>query len=42
MRFPTENGVREVKGNQVAAWECYMASLKGEPTPKENMSFDSL
>ncbi|XP_023894321.2 uncharacterized protein LOC112006266 [Quercus suber] len=25
IKFPTENGVREVKGDQVLAWECYQA-----------------
>lgn len=42
MCFPTEGGVGEVKGDQITFRECYMASLKGEPTPKENMSIYSL
>lgn len=42
MRFPSEGGIGEVRGDQVAARECYMASLKGEPAPKESMSIDSL
>ncbi|KAK2997424.1 hypothetical protein RJ639_025059 [Escallonia herrerae] len=28
MKFPTENGVGEVKGDQVVAWQCYMASCR--------------
>ncbi|KAK3016860.1 hypothetical protein RJ639_005981 [Escallonia herrerae] len=28
MKFPTENGVREVKGDQVVARQCYMASCR--------------
>lgn len=42
MRFPIEEGVREVRRDQVVARECYMASLKGESAPKENMAIDSL
>lgn len=42
MRFLIKGEVGEVKGDQVVARECYMASLKGEPTLKENMSIDSL
>lgn len=42
MHFPMEKGINEVKGDQVTAKECYMASLKGEPAPRESMSIDSL
>ena len=28
IKFPTEYGVGEVRGNQVAARECYIAMLK--------------
>lgn len=42
MGFPTEGGVREVRGDQLAAKECYMALLNGERAPKESMSIDSL
>ncbi|KAK2999057.1 hypothetical protein RJ639_024268 [Escallonia herrerae] len=28
MKFPMENGVGEVKGDQVVAWQCYMASCR--------------
>ncbi|KAK2999828.1 hypothetical protein RJ639_023077 [Escallonia herrerae] len=28
MKFPTENGVREVKGDQMVARQCYMASCR--------------
>lgn len=42
MHFLTKGGVGEVRGNQVTAQKCYVASLKGEPTPKEAMSVDSL
>lgn len=40
--FPMEKGIREIKGDQMTARECYMTSLKGEPAPRENMSIDSL
>lgn len=41
MLFLTEKGIREVRGDQVIARECYMASLKGEPLScKENMSIE--
>lgn len=30
MRFPTEEGVGEVRDDQTMARECYMASLKGK------------
>lgn len=43
MRFPTEKGIGEVRGDQVIARECYMASLNGEPSSsKENMSIEGL
>lgn len=43
MRFPTEKGIGEVKGDQVITRECYMASLKGELSSyKENMSIEGL
>lgn len=42
MRFPIDGGIREVKGDQVIARECYMVSLKGELAPIENMLIDSL
>uniref|UniRef100_A0A2N9GDQ3 Uncharacterized protein n=1 Tax=Fagus sylvatica TaxID=28930 RepID=A0A2N9GDQ3_FAGSY len=29
-KFPTEHGIREVRGDQVAARECYLASLGSE------------
>jgi hypothetical protein len=28
MKFPIEEGVREVRGDQVAAWRCYNISMK--------------
>ena len=28
IKFPTEYGVREIRGNQVAALECYVAMLE--------------
>lgn len=31
MKFPTEEGVEEVKGDQVAARKCYVTSLKKAP-----------
>lgn len=41
MRFPMEKGIGEVRGDQVIARECYMASLKGESSSsKENMSIE--
>lgn len=42
MQFSMDKGVREVKGDQVAAKECYMASLKGGSGSRENISIDSL
>lgn len=42
MCFPTKEGVGEVIGDQVTAQECYVASLKGEPTTKETMPIYSL
>lgn len=43
MSFPMEKGIGEVRGNQVIARECYMASLKGEPSSyKENMLIEGL
>ena len=27
MKFPTENWVRELRGDQVLAWECYQVAL---------------
>lgn len=42
MRFPTEGGFKEVRRDQVAARECYMASLKGESAPKEYITIESL
>lgn len=42
MCFPIEKGVEEVKGDQVAANKCCLASLKGEPAPRESMSIDNL
>lgn len=42
MHFPTEGGVREVRGDQVATREYYMTLVKGEPTPKETMLIDGL
>ncbi|KAK3027560.1 hypothetical protein RJ639_042329 [Escallonia herrerae] len=30
MKFPTENGVREVKGDQAVARQCYMASCRNK------------
>lgn len=42
MHFPMDKGVEEVKGDQAAARECYMASVKGGPCNRENMSIDSL
>lgn len=42
MCFPTEGGVEEVRGDQVVARECYMASLKGESALKETMIIDNL
>lgn len=40
--FLTKEGVGEVRGDQVAALECYVTSLKGESAPKESMSINSL
>lgn len=42
MHFLTNKGVGEVKGDQAAARECYMASLKEGPSNRENMSIDNL
>lgn len=42
IHFLMDKGVREVKGDQAAAKECYMASLKGGPGNRENRSIDSL
>ena len=28
LRFPTLNGVREIQGDQIAARECYVSSMK--------------
>jgi len=42
MQFLTDKGIREVKGDQVAARKCYMASFKGGSAPREIMSIDSL
>lgn len=43
IRFPMEKGIGEVKGNQVASRECYMASLKRKPSiSKENMLIEGL
>lgn len=42
LHFLTEEGVREVMGDQVVARECYVALLKGDLNPKETMSIDSL
>lgn len=42
MHFLTEKGIREVRGDQVAGRECYIALLKGESIPRENMSIKSL
>ena len=30
IKFPTDYGVGELRGNQVAAWECYIAMLEME------------
>jgi hypothetical protein len=30
IKFPTEHGIREVRGDQIAARECYLASLESE------------
>ena len=30
LKFPTEHEIREVRGNQVAVRECYLASLRSE------------
>jgi hypothetical protein len=30
IKFPTEHGIREVRGDQIAAKECYLASLGSE------------
>lgn len=42
MRFLTDKGVKKVKGDQVTARECYMASLKRGLGNEENMSINSL
>jgi hypothetical protein len=33
MKFPIEEGVREVRGDQVAAWRCYNISMKKVSDP---------
>ena len=30
IKFPTEHGIGEVRGDQIAARECYLASLGSE------------
>ena len=30
IKFPTEYGIGELRGDQVAAWECYIAMLEME------------
>lgn len=43
MCFPIEKGIREIRGDQVAARECYIATLKGESsTSKKNISIEGL
>lgn len=41
MRFPTEEGVKEVKGDQMVARECYVASLKGKES-KEALTIEDM
>lgn len=41
MRFPTEKGVGEVRGEQTATREYYVASLKGEGS-KETLIVDDV
>lgn len=42
MRFPIKGVVGKVRDDQVAARECYMASLKGESALRETMVINSL
>ena len=30
IKFPTDYGVGKLRGNQVAAWECYIAMIEME------------
>lgn len=41
IKFPTENGVGEQKGDQATARDCYVATLK-EKKPKEAFVIDAL
>lgn len=41
MRFLTDEGVREVRGDQAAARECYVASLKSKKL-KEALVIDDM
>lgn len=41
MCFPTDDRVREVKGDQITTRECYVASLKGKEI-KETLVIDDM
>lgn len=41
MRFLTEEGVKKVKGDQMVARECYVASMKGKES-KEALIIDNM
>lgn len=41
MKFPIEEGIGEVRGNQLMAKECYFATVKGKPMVKETFTVSS-
>ncbi|XP_077223417.1 uncharacterized protein LOC143857029 [Tasmannia lanceolata] len=41
MKFPTQEGVGEVRGHQMVARRCYFTSLKGTNAPEESFTIDS-
>ena len=40
MKFPTLNEIREVRGDQMLAWQCYSTSLQS--IPQEALSVEML
>lgn len=44
IKFPTKEGIEEVRGNQLMARECYFVVIKGKQKAKEmfKVSLDNL
>ncbi|XP_077223405.1 uncharacterized protein LOC143857018 [Tasmannia lanceolata] len=41
LKFPTRTGIGEVRGQQMTARQCYVASLRGSNAPAENFTIGS-